>query len=142
MAHEKPKLLILNPLDWGDFKAEHNYSLSWVYKSSLTCMAFLQAWYCPFFFFLWTLTCMYSANQNACSGRWMIPGLMNPNIWYSNLRYSVNQVLANSNLINHLKKDKIQHLTCKWSRTMRWSSFAVPQMTFNTRFTPCKWRRN
>jgi hypothetical protein len=76
MAHEKPKLLILNPLDWGYFKAEHNYSLLWAYK-----YGFFASMVLPFFFFcLWTLTCMYSANQIARSGQWMIPGLMNPNM--------------------------------------------------------------
>jgi hypothetical protein len=107
-----------------------------------TSMAFLQAWYCPFFFFAcehWHV-CIQQIRLHAQVSEWF-RGLWTQ-IWYSNLRYSVNQVLENSNQINHLKKDKIQHLTCKWSRTMRWSSFAVPQMTFNTRFTPCQWRRN
>jgi hypothetical protein len=137
MAHEKPKLLILNPLDWGYFKAEHNYSLLWAYK-----YGFFASMVLPFFFFAcehWHV-CIQQIRLHAQVSEWF-RGLWTQ-IWYSNLRYSVNQVLENSNQINHLKKDKIQHLTCKWSRTMRWSSFAVPQMTFNTRFTPCQWRRN
>jgi len=63
MAHEKPKLLILNPLDWGYFKAEHNYSLLWAYK-----YGFFASMVLPFFF-LPVNTDMYVFSKSDCTLR-------------------------------------------------------------------------